>query len=146
MKNISDENKFKIYISPLAFLNVDDDNRISMTDIRLIRRMVRDNRTRGYSPSKTLASWASVRLGEEKYVFPFQDQADVVFNSSLAYELGVMKPYAEPLLYSIKDDDPEYLTAFRLLELFKYVLPIPSEDVPNLSIIREFIGDSYFEK
>ena len=146
LKNISDENKFKIYISPLAFLNVDDDNRISMTDIRLIRRMVRDNRTRGYSPSKTLASWASVRLGEEKYVFPFQDQADVVFNSSLAYELGVMKPYAEPLLYSIKDDDPEYLTAFRLLELFKYVLPIPSEDVPNLSIIREFIGDSYFEK
>ena len=146
LKNVSDENKFKIYISPLAFLNVDDDNRISMTDIRLIRRMVRDNRTRGYSPSKTLASWASVRLGEEKYVFPFQDQADVVFNSSLAYELGVMKPYAEPLLYSIKDDDPEYLTAFRLLELFKYVLPIPSEDVPNLSIIREFIGDSYFEK
>ena len=146
LKNVSDEIKFKIYISPLAFLNVDDDNRISMTDIRLIRRMVRDNRTRGYSPSKTLASWASVRLGEEKYVFPFQDQADVVFNSSLAYELGVMKPYAEPLLYSIKDDDPEYLTAFRLLELFKYVLPIPSEDVPNLSIIREFIGDSYFEK
>ena len=106
-KDIPKENKYKIYISPLIFLNIDNDNRISLTDIRLLRRMVRDYYTRGHSPSKTLASWSDVRRGEEKYVFPYQDEADVIFNSFLAYELGVLKTYVEPLLYSVNPSDPE---------------------------------------
>ncbi len=142
---IPKKNKFKIYISPLAYLNVDNVNRINITDIRLLRRLVRDYRTRGYSASQTINNWADVRRGEEKYVFPYQDEADVVFNTFLAYELCVIKSYAEPLLYSIKEDDPEYLTAIRLLELLKFVLPVPSDDVPKISILREFIGNSYFE-
>lgn len=145
-KDIPKENKYKIYISPLIFLNIDNDNRISLTDIRLLRRMVRDYYTRGHSPSKTLASWSDVRRGEEKYVFPYQDEADVIFNSFLAYELGVLKTYVEPLLYSVNPSDPEYHTAIRLLEILRLVLPIPSVDVPSTSIIREFIGNSYFSK
>ena len=145
LKNIPKKNKFKVYISPLTYLNIDDDNRISMTDLRLLRRIVRDNRTRGYSPSTTLNNWEDVRKGEEKYVFPYQDNANVMFNTSLAYELGVLKTYVEPLLYTVKADDPEYLTARRLLGLLKCVLPISSESVPQISIIREFIGGSYFE-
>ena len=145
LTNIPRKKKFKIYVSPLTYLNIDNDNRISMTDIRLLRRMVRDNRTRGYSPSVTLGTWMKVRSGEEKHVFPYQDNADALFNTSLAYELSVLKTYAEPLLFSIKEDDPEYQTAQRLIELLKFVLPIPSESVPKTSILREFIGDSYFE-
>lgn len=145
-KDIPKENKYKIYISPLIFLNIDNDNRISLTDIRLLRRMVRDYYTRGHSPSKTLASWSDVRRGEEKYVFPYQDEADVIFNSFLAYELGVLKTYVEPLLYSVNPSDPEYHTVIRLLEILRLVLPIPSVDVPSTSIIREFIGNSYFSK
>ena len=145
LTNIPRKKKFKIYVSPLTYLNIDNDNRISMTDIRLLRRMVRDNRTRGYSPSVTLGTWMKVRSGEEKHVFPYQDNADALFNTSLAYELSVLKTYAEPLLFSIKEDDPEYQTAQRLIELLKFVLPIPGESVPKTSILREFIGDSYFE-
>ena len=145
LTNIPKKKKFKVYISPLTYLNIDNDNRISMTDLRLLRRIVRDNRTRGYSPSTTLNNWSDVRDGEEKYVFPYQDNADVIFNSSLAYELAVLKTFAEPLLFTIKEDDLEYLTAQRLLELLKCVLPIPSETVPQISILREFIGGSYFE-
>ena len=145
LKDIPKSKKFKIYISPLVYLNIDDDNRINLTDIRLIRRMVRDNRNRGYSPSHTLATWEEVRKGEEKYVFPYQDSADVVFNTFLAYELPVMKVYALPLLYQVKVDDPEYLTALRLIRLLDLVLPLPSDDVPSLSILREFIGKGYFE-
>ena len=145
-KEIPKTNKYKIYISPLIFLNIDDDNRISLTDVRLLRRMVRDYYTRGHSPSKTLASWADVRRGEEKYVFPYQDEADVIFNSFLVYELGVLKTFVEPLLYSVSPEDPEYHTAIRLLEVLKLLLPLPSVDVPKTSILREFIGDSYFEK
>ena len=107
--------------------------------------MVRDNRTRGHKPSKTLASWQDVRKGEEKYVFPYQDDADVIFNTFLVYELGVLKAFVEPLLYSIEPADPEYHTAIRLLEILKLVLPIPAGDVPKLSILREFIGGGYFE-
>ena len=145
LTNIPKKKKFKIYVSPLTYLNIDNDNRISMTDLRLLRRMVRDNRTRGYSPSVTLGTWMKVRSGEEKHVFPYQDNADALFNTSLAYELSVLKTYAEPLLFSIKEDDPEYQTAQRLIELLKFVLPISSESVPKTSILREFIGDSYFE-
>lgn len=145
LTNIPKKQKFKIYLSPLTYLSIDNDNRISMTDLRLLRRMVRDNRTRGYNPSKTLNTWRDVRDGEEKYVFPFQDSADVMFNTSLAYELAVLKSYAEPLLFTIEHDDPEYETARRLLGLLENVLPIPSESVPKVSILREFIGGSYFE-
>ena len=116
-----------------------------MTDLRLLRRIVRDNRMRGYSPSKTLNSWQSVRNGEERYVFPYQDNANVLFNSSLVYELSVLKVYAEPLLYTVKEDDPEYLAAQKLLELLKCIMPLPSDTVPATSILREFIGNSYFE-
>ena len=136
---------FLIKIAP-NYIKEADDNRINLTDIRLLRRMVRDNRTRGYSPSHTLNNWASVRNGEEKYIFPYQDQADVIFNTFLAYELAVLKVYAEPLLYQVTKEDPEYLTALRLIKLLDLVLPLPSEDVPSLSILREFIGTSYFEE
>lgn len=146
LESIPRKNKYKIYISPLPFLNIDNDNRISMTDLRLLRRMVRDNRVRGYSPSQTLKSWADVRKGEEKYIFPFQDEADTIFNSTLAYELAVLKTYAEPLLFTVQEDDHEYDTALRLLQLLKFVLPMPSQDVPSVSILREFIGGSYFER
>lgn len=145
LKDIPRKKKFKMYISPLVYLNIDDDNRINLTDIRLLRRMVRDNRTRGYSPTQTLASWSEVRNGEEKYVFPYQDNADVIFNTFLAYELAVLKVYAEPLLYKVREDDPQYLTAIRLIKLLDLVLPLPGDDVPSLSILREFIGRSYFE-
>lgn len=145
LKDIPKNRKFKIYISPLVYLNIDDDNRINLTDIRLLRRMVRDNRNRGYSPSHTLSTWSEVRNGEEKYVFPYQDSADVIFNTFLAYELPVMKVYALPLLYQVKADDPEYLTALRLIKLLDLVLPLPNDDVPSLSILREFIGKGYFE-
>lgn len=145
LTNIPKKKKFKVYISPLTYLNIDNDNRIGMTDLRLLRRIVRDNRTRGYNPSKTLESWSDVREGEEKYVFPYQDNANVMFNTSLAYELAAIKTYAEPLLFTIREDDPNYQVAKRLIELLKFVLPIPSETVPKTSIIREFIGGSYFE-
>ncbi len=145
LTNIDKNFKYKIYISPLCFVNIDDDNRISMTDVRLLRRMVRDNRVRGYSPEHTLKWWDNVRNGEEKYVFPYQDSANVIFNSSLSYELGVLKTYVEPLLYSISEDSSEHINARRLLDLLKYVLPIPSDTIPDVSILREFIGGSYFE-
>ena len=141
LKEIPKNRKFKIYISPLVYLNIDDDNRINLTDIRLLRRMVRDNRNRGYSPSHTLSTWSEVRTGEEKYVFPYQDSADVIFNTFLAYELPVMKVYALPLLYKVQADDPEYLTAVRLIKLLNLVLPLPNDDIPSLSILREFIGN-----
>ena len=144
-KEVPDKSKYKIYISPLIYLNIDNDNRISLTDIRLLRRMVRDYYTRGHSPSSTLASWQDVRRGEEQYVFPYQDDANVIFNTFLVYELGVLKTYVEPLLYSVPPEDPEYHTAIRLLEILKLVLPIPNHDVPKLSILREFIGGGYFE-
>ena len=145
LSDIPKKKKFKIYISPLVYINIDDDNRINLTDIRLLRRMTRDSRTRGYSPSHTLNSWKDVRKGEEKHVFQYQDNADVIFNTFLVYELAVLKAYAEPLLHQVKDDDPEYLTAKRLINLLSLVLPIPSEDVPSVSILREFIGGSFFE-
>lgn len=145
LTNVPKKKKFKIYVSPLTYLNIDNDNRISMTDLRLLRRMVRDNRTRGYSPSVTLSTWLKVRSGEEKHVFPYQDNANALFNTSLAYELAVLKTYAEPLLFTIKEDDPEYQTAQRLLELLRFVVPLPSQSIPKTSILREFIGESYFE-
>ena len=139
------ESKYKIYISALTQLNVDEHNRIPTTDGRLIRRMVRDARTRGSDAKTTIGMWYSVRRGEEKNIFPYQEEADVMFNSALIYELSVLKHYAEPLLFSIKPEDEEYPEAKRLLKFLDYFLGISSEGVPNNSIIREFIGGSCFK-
>lgn len=139
------ESKYKIYISALTQLNVDEHNRIPTTDGRLIRRMVRDARTRGSDAKTTLGMWYSVRRGEEKNIFPYQEEADVMFNSALIYELSVLKQYAEPLLFSIRPEDKEYPEAKRLLKFLDYFLGISSEAVPNKSIIREFIGGSCFK-
>ncbi len=145
LTEIPKNKKYKVYVSPLVYLNIDDDNRINLTDIRLLRRMVRDNRTRGYSPSQTLETWNEVRDGEEKYVFPYQDKADIVCNTFSPYELSIMKVYALPLLYKVQEDDPGYLTVLRLIKLLDLVLPLPSDEIPTLSILREFIGKGYFE-
>lgn len=143
--SIDKKNKYKIYLCPLTVLSLDNHNRIRTTDNRLLRRIVRDNRTRGYSASDTLSTWGKVREGEEKYVFPFQDEADVIFNTSLIYELGVLKTYAEPLLYSVEENDPMYKEAVRLLNLLKNILPISNDYIPVDSIVREFIGGGYFK-
>jgi len=138
------ESKFKIYISALTQLNVDEHNRVATTDGRLIRRLVRDARTRGASAEKTLSMWESVRRGEELNIFPFQEEADVMFNSALVHELAVLKPYAEPLLFSIRKDQPEYQEAKRLLKFLDYFLSCGSENIPNNSILREFVGGGCF--
>lgn len=139
------ESKYKIYISALTCLNVDEHNRIPTTDGRLLRRMVRDARTRGASAKRTIEMWSSVRRGEEKYIFPFQEEADAMFNSALIYELAVLKQYAEPLLFSIKKGEPEYHEAKRLLKFLEYFLGVSSENLPGNSLCREFVGGSCFE-
>lgn len=139
------ENKFKIYISALTSLNIDEHNRISTTDGRLLRRIVRDERTRGASAQDTIRMWDSVRNGEEKNIFPFQEDADVMFNSALLYELAILKQYAEPLLFGIPSDSPEHTEAKRLLKFLDYFLGVSSEEVPKTSILREFIGGSCFK-
>ena len=138
------ENKFKIYISALTQLNVDEHNRIPTTDGRLIRRMVRDARTRGTSAKQTIAMWPSVRRGEEENIFPFQEEADVMFNSALIYELAVLKLYAEPVLFGIDKDCEEYVEAKRLLKFLDYFVGIGSEAIPTNSLLREFVGGGCF--
>ncbi len=138
------ESKFKIYISALTQLNIDEHNCLPTTDARLIRRIVRDARTRGTSAQETIAMWDSVRRGEERNIFPFQEGADVMFNSALIYELAVLKTYAEPLLFAISHDAPEYMEAKRLLKFLDYFLPMASDGIGQNSIIREFIGGSCF--
>ncbi len=139
------ESKFKIYISALTQLNIDEHNRIPTTDGRLIRRIVRDARTRGTSAKQTIAMWNSVRRGEEENIFPYQESADVMFNSALIYELAVLKLYAEPLLFSIGKDEPEYNEAKRLLKFLDYFLGVPGESIPSNSILREFVGGGCFD-
>jgi uridine kinase len=138
------ESKFKIYISALTQLNIDEHNSLSTTDGRLIRRIVRDARTRGTSAKDTIAMWDSVRRGEEKNIFPFQEKADEMFNSALIYEMAVLKTYAQPQLFAIPEDCKEYLEAKRLLKLLDYFLNMPTDDICNNSLIREFIGGSCF--
>ena len=138
------ESKFKIYISALSQLNIDNHNRIPTTDGRLLRRMVRDARTRGTDARSTIAMWPSVRRGEEENIFPYQESADVMFNSAMIYELPVLKQYAEPLLFGIPEDCPEYKEAKRLLKFLDYFLGVSSENVPKNSLLREFVGGSYF--
>lgn len=134
------ESKYRIYISCLTTLNVDDHNRIPTTDARLLRRIERDARTRGYSAQATIKMWPSVRRGEENNIFPFQDSADMVFNSSLVYETALLKPYVQPLLFGVPRDSEEYIEAKRLLKFLNYFLPIPADDIPKTSLMREFIG------
>lgn len=138
------KNKFKIYISALTVLNIDDYNRISTTDSRLLRRMLRDSKYRSHPATATIKMWPSVRDGEEKYIFPFQEEADVMFNSSLVYELAALKSYIEPVLAAVLHDAPEYSEAKRLYEFLGYFLPIETKEIPINSIIREFIGDGCF--
>ncbi len=139
------ETKFKIYISALTQINIDEHNAIPTTDGRLIRRIVRDAFHRGSSAERTIKMWQSVRRGEEKNIFPFQEHADVMFNSALIYELAVLKMYAEPLLFAIPRESPQHLQAKRLLKFLDYFLQVPSEDVGRNSILREFIGGSCFQ-
>lgn len=143
--NLPMESKFKIYISALTQLNIDEHNRIPTTDGRLIRRIVRDARTRGASAKATIAMWNSVRRGEEENIFPYQESADVMFNSALIYELAVLKLYAEPLLFSITQEEPEYNEAKRLLKFLDYFVGVPCEMIPNNSILREFVGGGCFD-
>ena len=139
------ESKYKIYISALTQLNIDEHNRIPTTDGRLLRRMVRDARTRGASAQDTIAMWPSVRRGEEENIFPFQEDADIMFNSALVYELAVLKTYAEPVLFGIDRKSKEYLEAKRLLKFLDYFIGAPSDVVPKNSILKEFVGGSVFK-
>lgn len=143
---IDKDRKFKIYISPLTGLNIDDHNRLNTTDNRLLRRIVRDNRRRGRDASASLESWSRVRDGETKYVFPYQDKADIVLNTSLIYEMSVLKVYAEPLLFSVREDDVNYSEAIRLINILRMILPMPSASIPLDSVMREFIGNGCFEE
>lgn len=143
-KSLPRDSKVKIYISALTQLNIDDHNRVHTSDLRLLRRMIRDARTRGNTAEDTLARWASVRRGEERNIFPYQEEADFMLDSSLIYEIPVIKQYAEPLLFGIEADSPYYAEANRLLKFLSYFLGVPSDDVPKNSLVREFIGGSCF--
>ena len=139
------ESCFKIYISALTQLNIDEHNRISTTDTRLLRRIVRDARTRGHSPERSIFLWGNVRKGENENIFPYQDEADAMFNSAIIYETAVLKPYAEALLFGVPKDSPEFVEAKRLLKFLDYFLTIPADDVPETSILREFIGGGVYK-
>lgn len=139
------ERKFKIYISALTSLNIDEHNRIPTTDLRLLRRLVRDARTRGADGAKTISMWPSVRRGEEENIFPYQEEADIMFNSALIYELSILKPYAEPVLFGIPRDAEEYIEAKRMLKFLDYFLGVNSDVVPKHSILKEFVGGSCFK-
>jgi uridine kinase len=138
------ESKYKIYISALTVLNIDEHNCIPTTDARLIRRMVRDYRTRGASAKRTIGMWPSVRRGEEENIFPFQETADAMFNSAQIYEIAALKAIAEPILYQVTPEDPEYFEAKRLLKLLEYFLCMDTTNLPKNSIVREFVGGSCF--
>ena len=141
---LPEESKYKIYISALTNINIDEHNRIPTTDGRLLRRMIRDARTRGAGARQTIDMWGSVRRGEEQNIFPFQEDADAMFNSVLIYELAVLKQFAEPLLFQIDKGEPEYYEAKRLLKFLEYFLGVTSESLPNNSLCREFVGGSCF--
>lgn len=143
--SVERQHKFKIYISALTQLNIDNHNRIHTSDTRKLRRIIRDNKYRSYGSSATLKMWKEIREGEAKYIFPYQDDADVIVNSALVYEMGILKTYAEPLLFSVPETDENYPEALRLINLLRNILPIPSDDVPQDSVLREFIGGSCFK-
>ncbi|MCK5822908.1 MAG: nucleoside kinase, partial [Bacteroidales bacterium] len=141
---INDDNTFKVYVSALTSISLDGHNRIPTTDNRLIRRIVRDYRYRHYTALDTIKRWESVRDGENRNIFPYQENADVMFNTALVYELGVLKKFAEPMLKEVMPDKTEYDEASRLLKFFSYLSPISDEEIPPTSIIREFLGGSSF--
>lgn len=143
--SINKDQKYKIYISPLIQLNIDNHNHIHTSDIRKLRRIVRDSKTRGHGARETLRMWPSIKAGERNNIFKFQDDVDTVVNSALIYEIGVLKTYVEPLLFNVNEDDPEYPEALRLINFLRNFLPIPSDDVPSNSVLREFIGGSCFK-
>ena len=145
LTNISKNKIFRIYISALTELNIDNHNYISTTDNRLLRRIIRDNKTIGHGVQRTISTWPDVRSGEEKYIFPYQDNADYTFNSDLIYEIGVLKTYAEPLLYAVDPSDSCYEEAKRLINFLGFFLPIPADAIPKDSILREFVGGSFFK-
>lgn len=144
-KEIPEDAKYRIYVSALNQINLDEHNRIPSSDGRLLRRIVRDAMTRGNDARETISRWDSVRKGEEDNIFPYQEEADVMFNSAQVYEIAVLKQYAEPLLFAVPKDCPEYQEAKRLLKFLEYFLNIPSEAIPQTSLLREFIGGSCFE-
>ena len=145
LKDIDDRFKFKIYVSALTQLNMDGHNRISTTDVRKIRRIIRDHRKRGWSPEETLELFTRVRKGEKKYIFPYQAEADEMFNTTLVYELPILKKHAMPLLTAIDKTSPAYDEAHRLVSMLNFVEDLPDDIVPANSILREFIGGSFFD-
>lgn len=144
-KSIDRKNKYKIYISPFTPLGLDRHNHISTVDLRLIRRLVRDYRTRGYSAEATLKNWQTVRVSEEKYIFPYQKEADKVLDTALIYELGILKTYAIPILYSVNFKSEYYSESLRIINFLEYFLNIPVDTLPNTALLREFVGNGYFE-
>lgn len=143
--HINDANKFKIYVSALTSISLDDHNWISTTDNRLLRRIIRDFNYRGYSAEETISRWPSVRAGEDKWIFPFQENADVMFNSSLLFEFSVLRPHAEPILAGVPRNCPAYAEAYRLMKFIKYFVPIQDKEMPPTSLLREFLGGSSFK-
>ena len=143
--SIAPENIYKVYVSALTTLRIDDHNWISTSDNRLLRRIVRDYKYRHTSALDTIRRWPSVRRGEERWIFPFQENADAMFNSSLIFEIGVMKEYAEPLLRDVPHTAREYAQAYRLLRFLHYFEPVPADQVPHTSLLREFLGGSSFK-
>jgi len=144
-QNIDRDKVYKIFLAPLTHLNIDDHNYIHTSDIRKLRRIVRDNKTRGHDATETLTMWNNVFLNEMKYIYPHQDEVDIVINSFLIYEIGVLKTYVEPLLFNISEDSPVYPEAIRLINFLRNILPLPADDIPNDSVLREFIGGSCYK-
>lgn len=143
--SVNRNNKYKIYISPFTPLRLDEHNHISTVDLRLIRRLVRDFRTRGYDAESTLKNWQTVRIAEEKYIFPYQKEADKVLNTALIYELGILKTYAIPILHSVSINNEFYPEALRIINFLKYFYDIPESTLPSTALLREFVGNGYFE-
>lgn len=144
-KQISNNSKFKVYVSALTSISLDDHNWIPTTDNRLLRRIIRDYNYRGYSAQETISRWPSVRAGEDKWIFPYQENADVMFNSALLFEFAVLRGYAEPILTGVPRNCPEYAEAYRLLKFIKYFVPIHDKELPPTSLLREFLGGSSFK-
>ena len=136
---------YKIYVSVLTTISLDNHNWIPTTDNRLLRRIVRDYRFRGYSAEQTILRWPSVRRGEDKWIFPYQEHADAMFNSAMIYELASLRPYAEPILAEVKENSPAYAEAYRLRRFLRYFTPIPTEQLPGTSLLREFLGGGSFK-
>jgi uridine kinase len=144
VRNIPEINKFRVYVSALTSILIDHHNYIPTTDNRLLRRIIRDYKYRGYSAELTISRWPSVRAGEEKWIFPYQENADAMFNSALLYELAVIKDYVEPLLRQVPQISPQYSEAYRLLKFLQYFVPVHDKELPPTSLLREFLGGSSF--